>query len=110
MPENDRFYNRILVIACLFSLAVGGCASVPQSDEEESITVTGEVTVRGQQPSSEYVLLSEGGTVYVLDFPNETDITFSTPTRLQISGRVYTDVWQGRPYAHIEVGEWERAR
>ena len=110
MLVTDRFSNTALIIVCLISLAIGACASVPQSDEEESITVTGEVTVRGQQPSSEYVLLSEGGTIYVLDFPNETEITFSTPTRLQISGRLYTDVWEGRPYAHIEVGDWERDR
>lgn len=96
-----------LTIFGLLLLLVGGCASVPQI-EEERISVIGEVTVRGQQPFSEYVLVTEEGNFYVLDFPDESAESVSTPARLEVTGRLHRDVWEGRPYAHIEVAEWKR--
>jgi hypothetical protein len=53
------------------------------------------------------MLEDDDGTLYVLDIPDSVREGFRTPSRLKVTGRLYQDDWNGSPFAHIEVTEWE---
>ncbi|MEX0747944.1 MAG: hypothetical protein WD275_08100 [Rhodothermales bacterium] len=67
------------------------------------------VTVRGNEPFTEYVLETDANTLYVLKFRTDREEGFSTPARVSVSGRLYRELWDGRPFAHIDVEAWEEA-
>lgn len=99
----SRRLTRWIAMAALFIIA--GC-STPRSVDER-ITVSGEVTARGNEPFSRYVLETNQQMLYVLDIPPEQIEGFSTPAHIRVKGRLYRDDWNGIPFAHIEVEEWE---
>lgn len=85
---------------------MASACSGPSDQPVEIVTVEGEVTARGQEPFAEYVLETEGGSLYVINFGGEP---IQTPARLRVTGRLYTALWDGRPFAHVEAAEWERS-
>lgn len=98
-----------VVVVALVLIFISGCASAPHQATAETITLEGEVMARGQAPFSEYVLETEAGNLYVLRFADEAGTSISTPSRMRVIGRLYSDDWDGRPFAHVQVEEWERA-
>lgn len=95
----------LMVTAAGLVAAASGCATAPSPVTAEVVTLEGEVTARGQQPISEYVLETETGNLYVLKFPDRGGV--STPSVMRVTGRLYAAEWDGRPFAHVEVADWE---
>lgn len=95
----------------LFAFAIfPACApsAIPASGAPEVLTVVGDVTVRGAEPFSAYVLETAGGNSYVLEFDAEASRGLTTPARIRATGTLYRSAWAGRLYAHLRVTSWER--
>lgn len=73
----------------------------------DTITVEGDVTARGNEPFSAYVLETDERNFYVLELPDELADDFATPARIRVTGRLYRGEWEGRPFAHIDVARYE---
>lgn len=104
MPTPRHF---ILCFLAVGLLVLASCAS-GRTPVAEVITVEGSVAVRGNEPFSAYVLQTAADTFYVLRFP-ETEPP-ETPARLRVTGRLYRAEWEGRPFAHLDVQEFEEIR
>lgn len=99
--------RNVAACAVLTALLLLGCGGSRQPAPEE-LTVEGTVTVRGNEPFAAYVLETESRNTYVLRF---TDLEPPpTPATLRVTGRLFQDDWNGRPYAHIAVHEFEPVR
>lgn len=96
--------NQIAACALIFIFVAAACSAerVPPADE---ITVTGTVTVRGNEPFTAYVLETAQRNAYVLRFDDVEPP--STPASIRATGRLYADEWAGRAYAHIDVRAFE---
>ena len=94
-----------LPVAALFA---GGCAFPDTPPPDEPITVEGRVAVRGNEPFAAYVLRTDDRNAYVLTFESGADRP-QTPAHLRVTGTLYLDDWNGRPYAHLRVQAWERS-
>lgn len=108
--ESVRGLSRIVVVICFAGtllVAAGGCiTSRPAADD--TVTVEGVVTVRGNEPFTAYMLETAEGNLYILELQESFPADLVTPTRLSVSGRMAEGEWSGAPssYAHIEVDEW----
>ncbi len=72
------------------------------------ITAEGIVTVRGNVPFTAVVLETDDHNWYILEMTQSMRDGFMTPARLKVNGRLYLDDWRGRPFAHLEVHEFEQ--
>ena len=107
--------DKCATTACIFGLilsaaalimVISSCGTVQRSSAE-TITTSGLITVRGNEPFTEYVLETDENTFYVLKFGANTTGGLSTPIRASVSGRLYGEMWDGRLFAHIDVEAWE---
>lgn len=89
-----------MAMILLFAAPACRSASPPSGDV---ITVSGEVTVRGNEPFAAYVLETADRNFYVLEMDPETARAISTPSHAEITGEVYLAEWNGRPFAHLRV-------
>lgn len=96
-----------LISMAFLVFALNGCAPRKISDPPP-ITVEGEVMARGNEPFAAYVLETPDRNFYVLRMSDSLRADFSTPALVRVTGRVYLDEWDGRPFAHIDVQQWER--
>lgn len=69
----------------------------------EDITVVGEVTVRGNVPFHESVLVTDQDTWYLLDLDPVMREGFTTPARVRVTGPVRLGDWNGRPFTRLTV-------
>lgn len=106
IPDVTRHAAIAVGLIALLCMGTDGCASGRDGPPEDSVTVEGVVTARGNEPFSEYVLETANGDLYVLTVPDSLREGFLTPSRLTVSGRLYDDEWNGRAYRHIEVDAW----
>ena len=100
-------YTRIVAVLWLVGVIGAGC-SMPQQAYQDVVTVEGMVTARGNEPFVRYVLETLGGNLYALRIPEDRRSDFQTPARLRVTGRLYVDDWDGRPFAHLDVSEYSR--
>jgi len=106
-------YMRIACLSFIFLIFVSGCSSsksVSNSATSESnmISVEGYVSVRGNVPFIAVVLETDDRNTYILKLTPEMSQTLTTPARLNVTGRLYLDYWNGVALAHLEVVELER--
>ena len=85
-------------------LLLAACAA-PPPPSPAPLTVEGQVTVRGNMPFAAYLLQTDARNSYVLRFPDDAPRP-TTPSRLRVTGTLYQDSWNGRPYAHLRVSDW----
>lgn len=76
--------------------ATGGAPS-------DHITVEGRAVVMGNVPFTALMLQTEDRNSYILKMDAEERAELMTPARVRVSGVLYLDDWNGRPYAHIRV-------
>jgi len=93
----------ILFLAVGLSL-LAGCASSSQV-EANVITVSGEITVRGNVPFHEVVLITEDNNWYVLELPDNLRESLRTPARASVTGVIRLGDWNGRPFTIMSVRE-----
>lgn len=95
-------------ICVLAMLLVDGCAS-SRVAWEDTVTVEGIVSVRGNEPFTELVLETSERNYYVLDFdePSERSrMQQEAPGTFTVSGPVYRGVWGSRAFARLRVRAW----
>lgn len=93
----------LVVSAMLFIL--GACASTPKAPAQDVITVTGDITVRGNVPFTEVVLISDDNNWYLLELTNEQRDELMTPARATVTGPISLGEWNGRPFTRLRVDE-----
>lgn len=69
----------------------------------EDITVEGQVTVRGNVPFHETVLVTDQRTWYLLDMDPALREGFMTPARVRVTGPVRLGEWNGQPFTRLTV-------
>ena len=89
----------VLIVAC--ALVVSGCISNRPMDDV--ITVTGTVTVRGNEPFTAVILETDDRNLYVLNMTRALRTALETPARMRVIGRLYLGDWNGRAFAHLDV-------
>ena len=90
----------LLPVAIL--LMAAGCTSLPAMNADD-ITVEGQVTVRGNVPFHETVLVTAQDTWYLLDMDPALREGFMTPARIRVTGPVRLGEWNGRPFTRLTV-------
>ena len=93
--------------AVFMTLLIGlsGCMAPERTLQSESITVLGEITVRGNVPFHETVLITEANNWYILDMTAELRESLLTPARARVTGMVRLGEWNGRPFTRLQVEE-----
>jgi len=99
-----------MALVAAMCIVIGtGCRST-NIGTAERITVEGLITVRGNVPFAEVVLETDNHNLYVLELNGEQRAELMTPAKAVIDGRVFLGVWNGSPFAHLEVLSWEIIR
>lgn len=96
------------LFAALILLLLPACRSTAPASAD-TVTVEGTVTMRGNEPFAVPVLETDDRALYVLIFEERDASPLRTPRRYRITGELYRDLWQGRPFAHLRVATWEAA-
>ncbi len=95
------------VITVVLLGVFAGCAASRPAENE--ITVVGEVTARGQVPFVIQVLETDDQNAYVLVMDEALRALYANPARLRVTGVVYVEAWNGRPFTHLRVSRLEAA-
>jgi len=99
--------STLYVTGLLLIFIVSGCATTEKTtSDENTITVEGMVTARGNEPFSAYVLETDSRNFYVLNLEEADRGGFSTPARIRATGSLYLTNWMGRPFTHLRVSTW----
>ena len=101
---------RYSVLATL-ALLMSACAPTGSlNSTEQTITVEGGVTVRGNEPFTDLFLVNDQRNSYVLRLADDesSKMQSAAPGRFRVTGRLYKGDWNGLPYAFIEVTDWTR--
>lgn len=93
-----RFFSLMLLVGLL-----AACTSTAPRPTAETITVEGQVSMRGNEPFAAYMLETANQNLYVLTFDEGQEQTFSTAQRYRVTGTLSSDLWNGRPFAHLRV-------
>jgi len=99
-PHGPRFLCLVVLVMMLAGCSVG--AVLPASDV---ITVTGDITVRGNEPFTEVVLITQENNWYVLDLTRDQRAALMTPARARVTGILRLGEWNGRPFTRLKVDE-----
>jgi len=89
----------------LLATMLGACATSFSVPAAERVTVTGDITVRGNEPFAKVVLITDDNHWYMLDLTQEQQRTLMTPARARITGPVSLGQWNSRPFARLKVDE-----
>ncbi|MEM9664259.1 MAG: hypothetical protein AAF970_04945 [Bacteroidota bacterium] len=104
MPTNNLRHRFLLVL--LGALLGAGCAGSGEAMRDASVTAEGRITVRGNAPFTAVMLETDQRNLYVLEADARALSALQTAGRATITGHVYTDIWNGRPHAHLRVTAW----
>ena len=103
-----------MLLCLLLGLSWLGCAGTTsgtnQLTSDDVITVEGQVSVRGNTPFTALMLETAQRNLYVLVMSEakRKALQPTLPGRFRITGAVYADDWNGRPYAHLRPIVMER--
>lgn len=101
----------------LLFLCVGwlGCSGAQAPSKQraraaDTITVEGQVSVRGNMPFTVVMLETDQRLYYVLalDEAERQTLEGGLPARFRVTGTLYADDWGGRPFAHLKPTAIER--
>ena len=102
MRSNIRTVLASYLLAFLV-LAAGGCAESATLVTHDVITVTGDITVRGNVPFTEVVLITDDNNWYLLSLSSEQREALMTPARATVTGSIRLGEWNGQPYTRMTV-------
>ncbi len=102
------FVSRLALLVPVLVLAAGCAGTAPPPGEV--ITVEGSVSRRGNVPFTALVLETPEHNLYILTFDEKPAPELSVSYRYRITGRLYKDEWNSRPFAHLRVIRVERIR
>ena len=92
------------VILLLAAIGISGCASTSPGSPND-ISVTGTITVRGNVPFHETVLITDDGNWYLLDMDATMRESLVTPVRATATGTIRLGEWNGKPFTRMTVSE-----
>ncbi|WP_456429144.1 hypothetical protein [Rhodocaloribacter sp.] len=98
--------SRLAFAVPVFVLVAGCAATAPAPGEV--ITVEGSVSRRGNVPFTALMLETPEHNLYILTFDEKPAPQLSVSYRYRITGRLYKDDWNSRPFAHLRVIRVER--
>ena len=100
----------LYVLLGLGWLGCAGASGTNQLTSDDVITVEGQVTVRGNVPFTALMLETDQHNLYllVLGEAERQSLDATLPARFRITGAVYVDDWNGRPYTHLRPIAMER--
>lgn len=93
-----RFFSLLFLVGLL-----AACTSTAPRTTADTITVEGQVSMRGNEPFTAYMLETANQNLYVLTFEEGQEQTFTTAARYRLTGTVSSAQWNGRPFAHLQV-------
>ena len=96
-------FRGVPALLLLLATMLGACATGSSVPAVERISVTGDITVRGNEPFTEVVLITDDNHWYLLDLTQEQRRMLLTPARARITGPVSLGEWNGRPFARLRV-------
>ncbi len=94
----------MVITLSIVAMGVTGCASSSQM-EGDVITVTGDITVRGNVPFNEVILITDDNNWYILDLTDDQRDTLLTPARAEVTGAIRLGEWNGRAFTRMTVRE-----
>lgn len=99
---------RLHLLAVVALLTLTMCAS-PSIIDPSVVTIEGAVSVRGNEPFTALMLETDQQNVYVLSFEGDlrAELQREAPGLFRVTGTLYQDDWNGKPYAFIRVRSWE---
>ncbi|MEM1095373.1 MAG: hypothetical protein AAGJ10_12295 [Bacteroidota bacterium] len=97
-----RFFSLLLLVGML-----AACTSTAPHSTADTVTVEGQVSMRGNEPFTAYMLETANQNLYVLTFPEGQEQSFTTAARYRLTGTVSADLWNGQRLAHLRVLEAE---
>lgn len=99
-----RLRYGVLAAACvLLLMSTAGCSAPVNTFQTEPISVFGDITVRGNVPFQEVVLITDDNNWYLLDLSEQDQVTLMTPARARVTGVVRLGEWNGRPFTRLTV-------
>lgn len=96
--------SAMVITLSIVAMGVTGCASSSQM-EGDVITVTGDITVRGNVPFNEVILITDDNNWYILDLTDDQRDTLLTPARAEVTGAIRLGEWNGRAFTRMTVRE-----
>ncbi|MGB1049615.1 MAG: hypothetical protein ACPG3U_08020 [Rhodothermales bacterium] len=84
-------------------MSTAGCSAPVNTFQTEPISVFGDITVRGNVPFQEVVLITDDNNWYLLDLSEQDQATLMTPARARVTGVVRLGEWNGRPFTRLTV-------
>lgn len=100
-PSSRSFAAVMLVLGIILGT---GCATTSSVDAD-IITVTGDITVRGNVPFHEVVLITDDNNWYILEMSDQEREALMTPARARVTGAIRLGEWNGRPFTRMTVHE-----
>ncbi len=100
------FLFRLTLAVPVLALFAGCAVTAPPPGEV--ITVEGSVSRRGNVPFTALMLETPEHNLYILTFDEQPAPELSVSYRYRITGRLYRDDWNSRPFAHLRVIRVER--
>ena len=100
----------LLLFLCVGWLGCAGAGAPSNSQAVDTITVEGQVSVRGNTPFTVVMLETDQRLFYVLalDEAERRTLEGGLPARFRVTGALYADDWNGRPFAHLKPRSMER--
>ena len=104
--------KRLLAMSFSLLILAAACAA-SRNDEADLLTVEGWISVQGHEPFTKLVLRTDQRNEYVLNEEvlaeeERIELPSDEPAHLRVTGKLYKDDWNGRPYAHLRVTSWKR--
>lgn len=92
----------VFFLGCVF---LSGCMHSANTPAADIIRVRGIVNVYGAEPFTAVVLRTEERNSWVLELSHADRTRLMMPARVQVTGAVYADEWNGSTWAHLRVTE-----
>jgi hypothetical protein len=97
-----------VLIVSMVAIGLLSACSETRTVAVDTLEVEGRVTVRGNEPFTEVVLLTEGGNWYLLDLTPDQRSRLVNPSIQHVVGQLYRGEWNGSPFARIRVSDISR--
>ncbi len=106
-PLGAMHYMLLFVMALFGTGCAAASTAATDADAPAGtmIVVEGMLSMRGHEPFTTLVLETPQRNTYVLNLDDmqQEALEYGTPMRARVSGILYQDEWNGRPYAHLRV-------
>jgi hypothetical protein len=94
---------KVLVLCSGLLFLLAGCAALYPPATPPPVTVQGQISARGSEPTGVWVLETASQSKYVLVFAERPTEGFSTVATYQVTGELFYTTADGWPWPHLRV-------